>query len=163
MLLDNYRKYFSYVSSYFTIKCVWTDFIVTCKSKLIHWAQKSNVIKTVRVTYCSLGYFYPIYFYFLPFPASSLFACVETCCPDEFNSITPWYHRSHYSEASREHSNKQMKMILLQPVHSHIQPWERLHLGYVQNKNLSLDYFWQNKSRFSDTHSNLRARKIAIQ
>ncbi len=59
-----------------------------------------------KPSYCSL--------YFLPFPSTvrlSLF-------PDEFNSITPRLHRSHYSQASGEHSNKQMKMTLSQPVHT---------------------------------------------
>lgn len=48
-------------------------------------------------------------------------------------------------------------------IHTHTQPWERLHQGRVQNKNLSVDYFRQNKSQHSDTHSNVRARKIVIQ
>lgn len=80
---------------------------------------------------------------------------------DEFNFITPWLHRSHYSQASREHSNKQMKTTLLHPVHTHkhTQPWERLHQGRVQNKNLSLDYSRQNKSQHSDTHSPPQSKK----
>lgn len=91
-----------------------------------------------------------------------LHSSVSVCCPDEFNSITTWLHRSHYRETSRDRY-KQMKMTPLQPVHTRMQPWERLHRGRVRNKNLSLDYFKQNKSQASDTHFNLRARQIVTQ
>lgn len=114
---------------------------------------------------CGLGafFFLPSSFplYYLPFPITSLSLslCCDESCPDEFNSITPWLHRSHYSQASREHSNKQMKMTLIQPVHTHTNTHnleKKLHQGRAQNKNLSLDYFRQNKSQpFRHTHSNL--------
>lgn len=88
--------------------------------------------------------------------------------PDEFNSITPWLHRSHYSQASREHSNKQMKMTLLLPVHTHT---------HTNTHNLERDYTRDeykiktfhliipgkiNHGAQTHTH-NLRARKIAMQ
>ena len=85
------------------------------------------------------------------------------------NSFSPRVHRSHYSQANGERSNKQMKMTLSQPARTNTQTHTHTH-------NLEKDYTRDKYkiktfhliisgkiNRSPQTHSNLRARTIVIQ